>query len=67
MTKIEYTVHLQRGTKVGARSLRMQHVEAVTPSQAIAKAWALNPTLRAGGYRVIRVDHFDDNGHIVID
>ena len=65
--EIEYTVHFQKGSRVGARSLRMVHVLAVTSSQAIAKARIEFPTARQDGYRVTRVDHFDADGHIVID
>ncbi len=64
----EYTVHFQRGTRVGARSLRMEHVEADTTARALAAAKALFPTHRQDGYRVTRVDHFDeDTGRLVID
>ena len=61
MTK--YTVHFQKGTRVGARSLRMVHVEADSPEDAMAKASDGVP----GNYKLIRVDHFDENGHIEID
>jgi hypothetical protein len=61
---MEYTVHAQKGIKVGARSLRMIHVEASNANDAIklAKAEGIPP-----GYKIIRVDHFDDEGRIVID
>lgn len=63
----EYTVHFQKGTRVGTRSLRMVHVEA--PDRKIAKLRAMEqfPDFRANGYRITRVDHFDENGRIVID
>jgi hypothetical protein len=62
----EYTVHFQKGTRVGTRSLRMEHVEADNPTSALVKAKHLFPDWREQRYRVVRVDHFDGN-HIVID
>lgn len=59
----EYTVHFQKGTRVGARSLRMVTVEADTVKAATAKAKA---EFNQPGYRLTRVDHFED-GRIVID
>ena len=61
---LEYTVHFQRGTCVGARSLRMVTVQADDVKSAVTAAkreWQPEP-----GYRLIRVDHFE-NGHLVID
>jgi hypothetical protein len=61
---IEFTVHFQKGTRVGARSLRMVHVNAVNADAAIKAAkreWKPEP-----GYRVTRVDHFEENA-LVID
>lgn len=66
-TDLEYTVHFQKGSRVGARSLRMVHVMAVTGSQAIAKAKVEFPDFRAQGYRIIRVDYFDDAGRRVVE
>jgi hypothetical protein len=61
--QIEYTVHFQKGTRVGARSLRMVQVEAETPAAARAAA---KREFNEPGYRVTRIDHFDGY-HIVID
>lgn len=62
----EFTVHFQKGFRVGARSLRMVHVEAESIKQAIAAAkaqWKPEP-----GFKLVRVDHFDeDRGRTVID
>jgi hypothetical protein len=64
----EYTVHFQKGYRVGARSLRMERAEAETPSKAITAAKKLFPTHRQDGYRVTRVDHFDEEtGRLVLD
>lgn len=65
--EFEYTVHFQKGTRVGARSLRMVHVNAVSDSHAMSLAKVEFPEFRAQGYRVVRVDHFDADGRIVID
>ena len=62
----EYTVHFQKGSRVGARSTRMVQVEAETDRQAVTKAKAEFPDYRAQRYAVVRVDHFDGY-HIVID
>ncbi|MGH6792164.1 MAG: hypothetical protein ACRECF_05435 [Methyloceanibacter sp.] len=65
----EYTVHFQRGFRVGTRSLRMERVEAETPEQAIkvAKKTAF-PDHREQRYGVVRVDHFDgDSDCLIID
>ena len=56
---IEYTVHFQKGKRVGARSLRMVHVEANDANEAVAKAKREFPDHRAQGYRLTRVDHFE--------
>jgi len=63
----EYTVHFQRGTRIGARLLRMVTVSAISPSQAMELAKVSFPTSRSQGYRIIRVDHFDAHGHLIID
>ena len=65
--EFEYTVHYQKGTRVGARSLRMIHVLAVSESQAIAmaKEEAIRDDLFKLGYRVVRVDHFVGNSLVV--
>jgi hypothetical protein len=64
----EYTVHFQKGTRVGTRSLQMERVIAVDPSAAIAAAKLLFHDHRQKGYRVTRVDHFDEEtGHVEID
>jgi hypothetical protein len=65
----EYTVHFQRGTRVGARSLRLFQIEARNYEEAMLMArrdlTAQDPTTRQ--YRIVRTDHFDDDGRIVID
>jgi hypothetical protein len=61
-----YTVHLQRGSRVGTRSLRIVRVKAASPAQAIAKAWNLNPTLKSSGYRVVRIDYTGDDGDCIV-
>jgi hypothetical protein len=63
---LDYTVHFQKGTRIGTRSLRMEHVQAATASQAVAMAKRLFPDFRAQKYRIVRVDHFDANS-IVVD
>jgi hypothetical protein len=65
----EYTVHFQKGRVVGARSLHMVHVEAETVSAAMKAAKAEHATWGdIAGYRLTRVDHFDDEtGRLVID
>jgi glutamate/tyrosine decarboxylase-like PLP-dependent enzyme len=66
----EFTVHFQKGTRVGARSLVMERFEADTPQMAmrLAKAWSEFKRLRNEGYRLTRVDHFDeDTGRLEID
>lgn len=68
MPMIDFTVHFQRGSRVGARSLRMEQVDAIDTKQAIAKARLAFPEFKAQGYRLTRVDHFDeDTGRMVID
>ena len=62
----EFTVHFQKGTRVGARALRMVHVEADTAAQAIKLAKTEFNGADAKGYRVTRVDYFDADGRIVI-
>ncbi len=57
---MEYTIHFQKGTRVGARSLRMEHVEATSAKEAIAKGKALFPTFKADGYKLTRVDVWDE-------
>ncbi len=59
----EYTVHFQKGTRVGARSLRMVYVEAADADAAITLA-KREFTDRA--YRIVRVDYFDDDGRLQI-
>lgn len=55
----EYTVHFTKGSRVGTRSLRMEHVEADTAMDAINRARKAFPDWRTNGYRITRVDHFD--------
>lgn len=61
----EYTVHFQRGSRVGARSLRMVHVNATCPREAINYARAELAAYPHPG-RIVRVDHFEGN-RLVID
>jgi hypothetical protein len=63
---MEYTVHFQKGTSVGARSLRMVQVTADSIKQAAIDAKKQFPG-RSEGYRITRIDHFDDTGRVVID
>lgn len=56
----EWTVHFQRGTRVGTRSLRMIRVEAPDDERAIALARAEFPTARQDGYRITRIDFWDE-------
>ena len=59
----EYTVHFLKGRVVGARSLRMVSVEANSPAQAIKIAkQAFYP--RDPGYKVDKVDHFEDGRRV---
>jgi hypothetical protein len=63
----EYTVHFEKGTRVGARSLRMVQVKTETVKQAAIEAKKEFTGWRAG-YRLVRVDHIDDaSGRVVID
>ena len=57
----EYTVHFQKGSRTGARSLRMETVEADNPKAAVNAARMLFPDWRERGYRMIRIDHFEDH------
>jgi hypothetical protein len=61
---MEYTVHFQKGSRVGARSLHMVPVFAINELVAIETA---RREFKEHGYRLTRVDHFDDDGHIIID
>jgi hypothetical protein len=58
----EYTVHFQKGTRVGARSLHMVHVEAGDVDTAIRRARGELASACAdwSKYRLTRVDHFED-------
>lgn len=65
---MEYTVHFQKGSRVGARSLRMVQVEADTIKQAAIDAKKQFADWRERGYQITRVDHIDKiAGRIVID
>ena len=59
----EYTVHFQKGTRVGTRSFRMVYVDADDPREAEALAKA---DFREPGYRVTKITFFewaeDDDG-----
>ena len=64
----EFTVHFQKGSRVGARQLRMVTVEAANTKAAIKAATTEFKGEQARGYRVIRVDHYDeDTGRMAID
>lgn len=60
---IEYTVHFQKGFRAGARSLHMVNVTAKTALDAIKAA---KREFQSPGYKVVRVDHFED-GRLVLD
>lgn len=61
----EYTVHFQKGTRVGTRRVRMVAVTADTVARAIKLA---KVDFNEGGFRVVRVDHYDeDTGRMAID
>ena len=60
---MEYTVHFQRGTRVGARSLRMVTVEADDAAAAIKLA---KREFSDRTYKLTRVDYFDADGHLQI-
>jgi hypothetical protein len=62
----EFTVHFQKGHAVGARRIHMEHVEAADAREAIKLAKAKFPDWRVEGFRLTRVDHFED-GRIVVD
>jgi hypothetical protein len=63
-----FTVHFQKGHVVGARSLRMVHVDAVDARAAMKAAKAEFKGEQAHGFKMTRVDHFDeDDDHLVID
>lgn len=69
---MEYTVHFQKGTRVGARSLRMVTVEAdsVDAATDLAKNQFTTetPDWFRQRYRMTRIDHFDEStGRLVID
>jgi hypothetical protein len=64
----EFTVHFQKGTRVGARALRMVTVNAAGVAAAIKAAKAEFNGEQARGYRLTRVDHYDeDTGRMAID
>lgn len=65
---VEYTVHFQKGSRVGTRSLRMVRVSSHSPTGAIQQAKRMHGDLISQGYRVTRVDHFDEEtGRCVVD
>lgn len=57
----EFTVHFQKGSRVGARSLRMIHINCATAEQAVrcakGKAKACSDLT---GYKLVRVDYYDE-------
>lgn len=64
----EYTVHFQKGTRVGTRSRRLVRVKSFTARGAVQQAKRMHGELVHQGYRVTRVDHFDEKtGRIVVD
>jgi hypothetical protein len=67
--KIEYTVHFQKGVRVGARSLHMVRVQADSVDAAIKLAKTEHATWGdIAGYKLTRVDHFnEEDGHLEID
>ena len=60
---VVYTVHFQKGTRIGARSMQMVHVPARDFHEAIGIA---RESVRDRRYLLNRVDHFDGD-HIVVD
>ena len=66
---VVYTVHFQKGTRVGTRSTIMVPVPAPDAREAIAIARSqfYNTHTKRTGWRIVRVDHFDDNGRIERD
>jgi hypothetical protein len=66
---MEFTVHFQKGHRVGTRSLHMVRVEAGSVAEAIRKAKVEHAAWGdSAGHRLSRVDHFDeDTGRLVID
>lgn len=63
---LEYTVHFQKGSRVGTRSLRMVHVMADNGPHAVTLARAEFPDYREQKYRIIRVEYFNPaTGRIV--
>jgi hypothetical protein len=64
----EFTVHFQKGFRVGARSLRMVTVEAADAKAAMKAAKAQFHGEQARGYRLTRVDHYDEEtGRMAVD
>jgi hypothetical protein len=66
---MEYTVHFQYGTRVGARSLHMVHVVANGVKEAIKLAKIEHAKYSQSHlYKLTRVDHYDEEtGRMVID
>ena len=61
---MQYTVHFACGRNY---AWQREVVEAKTATEAIDKAKAQFSDFQKLGYRVVRVDHTDDAGRIVID
>jgi hypothetical protein len=57
----EFTVHFQRGWKVGARSLHMEHVHAHSAREAVKLARQNFTGNAAKGFKLTRVDHWDED------
>lgn len=63
---MEYTVHFQKGSRVGARSLRMVHVDATDARSAVALAKREFNGDAARGYRLTRVDYWDEEARRIV-
>jgi len=60
-----FTVHFEKGWRVGTRSLHMEHVEAPSVKAAVKLAKA---AFKEAGFRLTKVDHFDEEtGRLVLD
>ena len=64
----EFTVHFQKGSIVGARQLRLVTVEAADTKAAMKLAKAEFNGEQARGFKLTRVDHYDEEtGRMAID
>ena len=55
----EYTVQFRKGTRVGTRSMRFEHVMAANANEAARLAREQFDRLERPGYRMVRIDHFE--------